>query len=90
MLTRRREDLALYVARWGIWLKYANFVKFKKEIKSICFKCSKVENYVFFKCTNDYKVLITFYADDLLIFGSNIDCVNETKHFLMKIFDIKD
>ena len=39
---------------------------------------------------DSYKVLMTLYVDDLLIFGSNIECINETKSFLPRTFDIKD
>ena len=33
---------------------------------------------------------MTLYVDDILIFGSNLDCINETKRFLAQTFDIKD
>ena len=30
------------------------------------------------------------YVDDILIFGTNIDLINEVKSFLSKSFDMKD
>ena len=30
------------------------------------------------------------YVDDILIFGTNIDAINEVKSFLSKSFDMKD
>ena len=30
------------------------------------------------------------YADDILIFGMNIDVINDVKSFLSKSFDMKD
>lgn len=66
------------------------YLKFKMEIKHIGFQCSKVDDCVFIKEAGDEKVLITLYVDDLLIFGSNLNCINETKKNLMQAFDIKD
>ena len=66
------------------------YEKFKKEVKNFGFKTFKVESCVFYKVTDNYKVLMTLYVDDLLIFGSNLDCINETKSFLAQTFDIKD
>jgi hypothetical protein len=33
---------------------------------------------------------LCLYVDDILIFGTNIDVVNEVKSFLSKSFDMKD
>src|SRR6266498_342383 len=35
-------------------------------------------------------VILCLYVDDILIFGTNIDVINEVKSFLSKSFDIKD
>ena len=35
-------------------------------------------------------VILCLYVDDILIFGMNIDAINEVKSFLLKSFDIKD
>jgi hypothetical protein len=35
-------------------------------------------------------VIVCLYVDDMLILGTNIDVVNETKHFLSSKFDTKD
>ena len=40
--------------------------------------------------TNDGKVVITLYLDDLLIFDSNLKIIEEIKSFLKQSFDIKD
>ena len=35
-------------------------------------------------------VILCLYVDDILIFGTNIDVINDVKSFLSKSFDIKD
>ena len=35
-------------------------------------------------------VILCLYVDDILIFGTNIDAINEVKSFLSKSFDVKD
>jgi len=35
-------------------------------------------------------VILCLYVDDILIFGTNIDVINEAKSFLSKSFDMKD
>jgi hypothetical protein len=34
-------------------------------------------------------VILCLYVDDILIFGTNIDVINEVKSFLSKSFDMK-
>src|SRR5438128_9894233 len=36
------------------------------------------------------RVILCLYMDDILIFGTNIDVINEVKSFLSKSFDMKD
>ena len=36
------------------------------------------------------EVILCLYVDDILIFGTNIDVINEVKFFLSKSFDMKD
>ena len=35
-------------------------------------------------------VILCLYVDDILIFGTNINAINEVKSFLSKSFDMKD
>lgn len=67
-----------------------NGIRNLEEIRKFGFKSSKVDNCVFAKVTIEYKVVITLYVDNLLLFGSNIQRVEETKKFLNQTFDIKD
>ena len=36
------------------------------------------------------RVILCLYVDDILIFGTNIDVINDVKSFLSKSFDMKD
>jgi hypothetical protein len=45
---------------------------------------------IYSKFNNNEGVIISLYVDDLLIFGTNIDVVHETKRFLSSNFDMKD
>jgi hypothetical protein len=35
-------------------------------------------------------VMLCLYVDDILIFGTNIEVINDVKSFLSKSFDMKD
>ena len=54
------------------------------------FKRSKAENCVYIKYENRIKIIIIVWVDDLIIAGSNIDCVDEVKSYLTKRFCMKD
>ena len=45
---------------------------------------------VYTKCTKKECVIIAFYVDDMLIFGTSLSVVHSTKRFLASQFDIKD
>lgn len=45
---------------------------------------------IYSKTIRDLSVIINLYVDDMLIFRTNIDCVNDTKKFISSIFDMKD
>jgi hypothetical protein len=45
---------------------------------------------VYYRHGGDQSVILCLSIDDILIFGTNIDIINEIKSFLSKIFDIKD
>ena len=49
-----------------------------------CDKCGYVKQF-----KNAY-VIICLYVDDMLIMGTNMDIINETKKMLHSSFDIKD
>ena len=42
------------------------------------------------KFTKEYGVIVCLYVDDMLIFGTNIKSVCETKKYLSFVFKMKD
>ena len=45
---------------------------------------------IYSKFTKDYGVIVCLYVDDMLIFGTNIKGINETKEYLSSCFQMKD
>jgi hypothetical protein len=45
---------------------------------------------VYYQHGRGESVILCLYVDDILIFGTNIDAINEVKSFLSKSFDMKD
>ena len=64
--------------------------KFDKVALSFGFIVNDADKCIYSKSDNNGYVIICLYVDDMLIFGSNISCVNETKKFLSSKFDMKD
>ena len=54
------------------------------------FSTIEVERCVYTKLVNNDCVIICLYVDDMLIFGTNMNVVNDTKLFLASNFDMKD
>ena len=42
------------------------------------------------KFTKEYEVIVCLYVDDMLIFGTNMKGVCETKRYLSSMFQMKD
>ncbi|KAH9765249.1 hypothetical protein KPL70_001801 [Citrus sinensis] len=64
--------------------------KFDSVILSHDFKHNNADKCVYFKFTNDIGVIICLYVDDLLIFGTNMQGVDDTKKYLTSQFKMKD
>jgi hypothetical protein len=45
---------------------------------------------VYYRSCGGKGVIFCLYVDDILIFGTNTDVINEVKSFLSKSFDMKD
>ena len=54
------------------------------------FKHNNADKCIYSKFTKEYGVIICLYVDDLLIFGTNIIRINETKRYLTSQFKMKD
>ncbi|OMO54671.1 Integrase, catalytic core [Corchorus capsularis] len=64
--------------------------KFDKVLTCDGFTSVEVDRCVYIKSVGNDCVIISLYVDDMLIFGTCIDVVNETKRFLTSKFDMKD
>ena len=54
------------------------------------YKSNECNKSIYSKSWNNLHVIISFYVDDMLIFGSNVHVINETKNMLKSHFDMKD
>jgi hypothetical protein len=45
---------------------------------------------VYYRHGGDHFVILCLYVDDIPIFGTNMDIINEVKSFLSKSFNMKD
>ncbi|KAL0367959.1 UNVERIFIED_CONTAM: Retrovirus-related Pol polyprotein from transposon TNT 1-94 [Sesamum calycinum] len=66
------------------------YEKFDSTLLSNGFKTNASDTCVYTKLFGCDCVIICLYVDDMLIFGSNLQVINETKKFLCSQFDMKD
>ena len=64
--------------------------KFNNIVISHGYKVNDADKCIYSKFENGVGVIICLYVDDMLIFGSNLKYVEETKRFLSSKFDMKD
>ncbi|GJV36868.1 retrovirus-related pol polyprotein from transposon TNT 1-94 [Tanacetum coccineum] len=64
--------------------------KFDKSILSNGFTHNSSDRCIYSKFTKDYGVILCLYVDDILIVGTNMEGINETKKFLSSCFQMKD
>ena len=64
--------------------------KFDTVILVNGFKHNRADKCVYSKFTSEYGVIVCLYVDDMLIFGTNMLGVCETKKYLASVFKIKD
>jgi hypothetical protein len=75
------------------WLKQAPNhwpEKFHKTSNSISFSVSEFGKCVYYHHGGGEDVILCLYADDILIFATNMKVINEDKYFLSKSFHMKD
>ena len=54
------------------------------------FQTNECDKCIYHKSWNNSHVIVCLYIDDLLIFGSNVNVIGETKNILRSHFDMKD
>ena len=64
--------------------------KFDTVILANGFKHNGANKCVYSKFTSEYGVIVCLYVDDMLIFGTNMLGVCETKKYLASVFKMKD
>lgn len=64
--------------------------KFDSVIFSNGFKHNNADKCIYSKFTEKYGVIVCLYVDDMLIFGTNLEGVRETKEYLASKFKMKD
>ena len=64
--------------------------KFDRTLTSVGFVVNEVDRCVYYRQGGGESIILCLYVDDILIFGTNIDIINEVKSFLSKSFDMKD
>jgi hypothetical protein len=64
--------------------------KFDRTLTSTGFVVNEADTCVYYRFGGSKRVILCLYVDDILIFGTSIDVVNDVKSFLSQSFDMKD
>ena len=51
---------------------------------------NEADKYVYYRFGGGNGVILCLYVDDILIFGNNVEVINEVKNFLSNNFEMKD
>ena len=64
--------------------------KFDKTLTSAGFVANEADKCVYYRYGGGKGVILCLYVDDILIFGNNINVIEEVKDFLPNNFEMKD
>jgi hypothetical protein len=64
--------------------------KFNSTLISAGFSVNEADRCVYYRYGGGQGVILCLYIDDILIFGTSLDVINEVKIFLCQNFDMKD
>jgi hypothetical protein len=64
--------------------------KFDRTLTSSGFVVNEADTCVYYQFVGGKGVILCLYVDDILIFGTSIDVINDVKSFLSQNFDMKD
>jgi hypothetical protein len=64
--------------------------KFDRTLISADFVVNEANTCVYYQFGGGKGVILCLYVDDILIFGTSIDVINDVKSFLSQSFDMKD
>ena len=66
------------------------YEKFASSLEKNGFTINNSDSCVYFKLFGSDYVIICLYVDDMLMFGTNLCAINETKRILSSLFEMKD
>ncbi|KAL8125169.1 hypothetical protein AgCh_012735 [Apium graveolens] len=64
--------------------------KFDETVLDFDFLVNESDKCVYYKIRGNDCVIVCLYVDDILLFGTNIEIINETQSFLKRHFEMKD
>jgi hypothetical protein len=64
--------------------------KFNNTLTTVGFCVNEADKCVYYRFSGGKGVIMCLYVDDILIFGTDLEAIMETKVFLSKNFDMKD
>ena len=64
--------------------------KFDKTLTSAGFEVNEADTFVYYRYGGGKGVILCLYVDDILVFGTSIDEINDVKSYLSQNFDMKD
>jgi hypothetical protein len=64
--------------------------KFDRTLTLAGFVVNEADTCVYYQFSGGKGVILYLYVDDILIFGTSIDVINDVKSFLSQNFDMKD
>ncbi|WVZ57337.1 hypothetical protein U9M48_007731 [Paspalum notatum var. saurae] len=100
-----QEEIYMERPRWGQESKVCKLLKslygpkqapkqwhekFDTTLTSAGFAVNEADSCVYYRYGGGKGVILCLYVDDILIFGTDIDVINEVKSFLSTKFDMKD
>jgi hypothetical protein len=91
-VTLGQENMVCRLRKILICLKQApkQCHKFDKTLTSVGFVVNKADTCVYYQFVGGKGVILCLYVDDILIFCTSIDVINDVKLFLSQNFDMKD
>jgi hypothetical protein len=64
--------------------------KFDRTLTSVGFVVNEADKCVYYQYGGGEGVILCLYVDDILILGTSLDVIKETKYFLSNNFEMKD
>jgi hypothetical protein len=64
--------------------------KFDSTLISVGFSVNEVDRCMYYRHGGGQRVILCLYVNDILIFGTSLNVINEVKTFLCQSFDMKD